>query len=205
MDEEIQRCLPSKRGNQPGKGRTEHLIRLNGDAADLLITECKADKADHASAAGLTGTSPLKPSKFAEDGVIHYMNGLRREFNVIGIAASGNDAPETLEITTFKALRGGEIERLPNKTILKRQDYLNFLKTSAGYGRKTEAEIVSFATSLHEFLRDHMELSEPYKPLIVSGILLALRDPAFERSYRDIPDKDDLADALHEAIKRSLR
>lgn len=53
LDEEIQRCLPSKRSGKQGRGEPEHIIRLNGDAADILVTalvtECKADKTTHAS------------------------------------------------------------------------------------------------------------------------------------------------------------
>lgn len=201
-DEEIQRCLPSKRSSKDGKGRPEHIIRLNGDAADILVTECKLDKADHASAAGLTEDSPLKATKYAEDGVIHYMKGLRKEFNVIGLAVSGTD---TLQITTFKAMRGGAIERMPDTVVLKREDYLSILRKSEGYGDKTEAEIVEFAKDLHEYLRDHMELSEAYKPLIVSGILLALKNSSFEASYRATSDKDDLADNLVQAIRHTLK
>jgi type I restriction enzyme M protein len=202
LDEEVQRCLPSKKSGKAGKGRPEHLIRLNGDAADILVTECKADKAYHASAPSLSGESALQPTKYAEDGVLHYMKGLKKEFNVIGLAVSGTD---TLEITTFKALRGGTIERLLNKQVVKRQDYLACLKKTAGYGEKTEAEIVTFAKDLHEYLRDHMELSEAFKPLIVSGVLLGLMDNAFELSYRNIAKKDHLADALCEGIRRALK
>jgi type I restriction enzyme M protein len=103
------------------------------------------------------------------------------------------------------ALRGGKIERVAPTKILKRSDYQRLLRESEGYGKKEESEIVTFARDLHDYLRDHMELSEAYKPLIVSGVLLGLKDNAFERSYRDIPEKDDLAEALHEAIKRSLK
>ena len=203
LDEEIQRCLPSKRSGKDGKGRPEHLIRLNGDAADILVTECKAEKTYHASASGLDEESALKATKFAEDGVIHYMKGLRREFNVIGLAVSGTD---TLQVTTFKAIRGGRIERLADdKVVLKREDYLTILRNSSGYGDKTSEEIVFFARELHEYLRDHMELSEAYKPLIVSGILLALKNPGFEASYRATPDKDDLAENLVQAISQTLK
>lgn len=202
VDEEIQRCLPSKRSGKAGKGRPEHLIRLNGDAADILVTECKADKAEHSSSSNLGEESFLKPTKYAEDGVIHYMKGLKKEFNVIGLAVSGTD---TLRITTFKALRSGKIERLPNKKVLKCQDYLRILRNSAGYGQKTEEEIITLARELHEYLRDHMELSEAFKPLIVSGILLGLKDRVFELSYKDIDNKDDLAEALCEGIKRALK
>lgn len=196
LEAEVQRLLPSKRGGVEGKGRPEHLIRLNGDAADILVTECKASKTDE---------SPLQPTKFAEDGVIHYMRGLRREFNVIGVAVSGMETPEALRITTFKALRGGKIERVTPTKIIKRSDYQRLLRESDGYGQKEEAEIITFTRDLHDCLRDHMELSEAYKPLIVSGILLGLKDNAFERSYRDVADSDDLAEHLHQAIKRSLK
>ncbi|MCL5103833.1 MAG: SAM-dependent methyltransferase [Armatimonadetes bacterium] len=202
LDDEIQRCLPSKRNGTAGKGRPEHLIRLNGDAADILVTECKASKTDHASTPNLTEHCALKPTKYAEDGVLHYLIGLRKEFNVIGLAVSGT---VDLQITTFKALRGGGIERLQTNTVLTRDDYLAILRNSQGYGEKNAAEINTFARELHEYLRDHMELSEAFKPLIVSGILLGLKDAAFERQYRDIADKDDLAAALYEAIRRSLK
>ena len=165
LEEEVQRCLPSKRSGADGKGRPEHLIRLNGDAADILVTECKAGKLSHASRANLDENSPLRASKFAEDGVLHYMKGLRREFNVIGLAVSGIETPEDLQITTFKCLRGGKIERVSDTHILKREDYLTILRRSEGYGQKDEAEIVAFARELHDRLRDHMELSEAYKPL----------------------------------------
>jgi type I restriction-modification system DNA methylase subunit len=202
LDEEIQRCLPSKRSGKDGKGRPEHLIRLNGDAADILVTECKANKAHHASTKDLTEHSPLKPTQFAEDGVLHYMKGLRKEFNVIGIAVSGTD---TLQITTFKAVRGGPIERLSNRKVLKRADYQTILRKTDGYGEKSEQEIMEFARELHDYLRDHMELSEAYKPLIVSGILLALKNASFEASYRATADKDDLAENLVQAIGQTLK
>lgn len=205
-DDEIQRLLLSKKTGKDGKGKPEHIIRLNGDAADLLVTECKADMKFHASAPGISETSKLKAALFAEDGVIHYMKGLRKEFNVIGLAVSGVDKDhKKLKISTFKVLRGGAIERIGNAVVLKREDYLTTLRKSEGYGVKTEAEIVAFAKELHDYLRDEMELSEALKPLIVSGILLGLKNSGFEASYRATPDKDDLADNLALAISQTLK
>jgi hypothetical protein len=96
---EIQRCLPSKKSARNGAGKPEFIIRLNGDAADLLVVECKLDKSKHASAKNLDGNSQLTPVDYAEDGVIHYMKGLSKEFNVIGLAVSGDSLP--LQITTL--------------------------------------------------------------------------------------------------------
>lgn len=199
---EIQRCLPSKKKGTSGAGKPEFIIRLNGDAADLLVVECKFLKTKHASAPDLNGESELKAADFAEDGVLHYMKGLSKEFNVIGLAVSGGKEP--LQITTFMAVRGGEIQRLKNKSILPRQDYLNLLNNSSGYGEKTELEILGFARTLHNYLRDEMELSDQHKPLIVSGILLALKQRAFEQGYRSYNDKDKLANGLYASIYETL-
>ncbi|MFA6006056.1 MAG: N-6 DNA methylase [Patescibacteria group bacterium] len=201
-DEEIRQFLPSKRSGKVGRGKSEFIVRLNGDAADLLVIECKNDQSLHASKSDLNENSKLEPVKYAEDGVMFYMKGLRKDFNVIGLAVSGT---ESLTISTFKALRQSKIERLPNDVILSPSKYLDVLRETKGYGYKTDEEISSFAKKLHDFLRDNMELSEAYKPLIVSGILLALMDNGFESSYRRIPNGEDLAEALLEAIKRTLK
>lgn len=201
-DEEIQNCLPSKKSGAEGKGKPEHIIRLNGDSADILVTECKLEHKDHASADNLDENSTIHPVKYAEDGVIHYMKGLRKEFNVIGLAVSGTDE---LRITTFKAMRGGAIEKLSDTVILSREDYLSILRKTNGYGQKSETEIMGFAKELHEHLRDEMELTETFKPLIVSGILLALKNPSFEASYRATSDKDELAENLVSAIRHTLK
>lgn len=201
-DADIQRLLPSKKTGAAGKGRPEHIIRLNGDAADLLVTECKADSAHHSSSEHLSETSSLKAAKFAEDGVIHYMKGLRSEYNVIGLAVSGTS---TLKITVFKALRQGAIERLNLSSVISKNDYLALLKQSASYGLRSEYDLDIFAKKLHEFLRDKMELSEAYKPLIVSGILLALKSQSFENSYRSTASKEELAENLVTAIRRTLK
>lgn len=201
-DEDIKQFLPSKRSGKDGKGRSEFIIRLNGDAADLLVIECKSDEAFHESAPSLTEISSLKPVSYAVDGVLHYMKGLRRDFNVIGVAASGT---KKLKISTFKAMRGSAIKTLPYDVILKPDKYLELLKDSQGYGQKTEKELDVFTEDLHDFLRDNMELSEAYKPLIVSGILLALMDKGFETSYRRIDNGVDLSEAALEAIKRTLK
>ncbi len=186
-----------------GAGRPEFIIRLNGDAADLLVIECKLDKTKHASSKNLNGGSDLLPVDFAEDGVIHYMKGLSKEFNVIGLAISGGAEP--LQITTFMVLRGGEVNRLKNKTILARHDYLTILRNSAGYGQKSEEEIIGFARSLHNYLRDEMELSDQLKPLIVSGILLGLKQTAFEQGYRNYDNQDKLANGLYTSILETLK
>lgn len=204
LDEDVQQFIPSKKGNIDGKGKSEFIVRLNGDAADLLVVECKRSFDQHSSDPVLGEASRLRAVEFAEDGVLHYMKGLRRDFNIIGLAVSGTEL-RSFKVSVFRALRGGVIERLKLAEIPDRASALSLLRESQKYGQKTSEEIEEFAEELHNFLRDEMELSEAFKPLIVSGILLALKDDGFEASYRKIDNGEDLAEALTEAIKRSLK
>ena len=43
---------------------------------------------------------------------------------------------------------------------------------------------------LHDYLRDYAKVTEAQKPLLVSGILLALMDQVFEEGYRKYEGED---------------
>lgn len=202
----IKRLLRGKRTGT-GQGKPEIIYRLNGDANDLVVIECKNDCALHSSQA-VSQTADLEKAeldaeKFAEDGVIHYMRNLRREFNTVGIAVSGTDRDQ-LRISTFKCQRGGGIVRFDATTILKPDAYLNILGNDPAYHAAVVADIEDFAEELHEFLRDEMELSEPEKPLLVSAILLGLSVTAFRKSYRAELSGSDLAASLLTHVENYL-
>lgn len=183
-DPEISRLLTSKSGN--GRGKPEMTYRLGPN--DLLVWEIKQDIKDFSSHGasgieiGFVDVALPKPKEKAEDGVIHYMNGLKRAFNVVGVAA----APTTngWKISTFRTKAGGRIEKVDTKEILSPSEYLNLIDATFAV-KETPAEIQEFSANLHNFLRDEMKLPEAEKPLLVSGVLVALEDEAFQRNFRD--------------------
>jgi hypothetical protein len=125
--EEIAALLPSK-GEGKGKGRPEMTYPLGPEG--LLILEVKNDVAMHSSVPGgfAVGdvTARLKPKDYAEDGVVCYMQGLAAEYDVIGIAVSGNPKGNT-SISTFRVRQGGRVEKLSDTKILPAQKYWELL------------------------------------------------------------------------------
>ena len=53
-------------------------------------------------------------------------------------------------------------------------------------------------------MRDYAKLSEAEKPLLVSGVLIAFRDNAFSRNYREYNQEIELSEQLFDAIKREI-
>ena len=204
----IQQLLASKRGGRGGRGKPELVCRLNENANDLLVVECKNDPSFHVSPMVAVSDDlesvTLDAANFAEDGLIHYIRGLRREFNVIGVAVSGTDR-DALRISHFRCVRNGPIIRIDVPAILKPKQYLSLLaEAEEENSSSSSADIEEFAKDLHEFLRDEMELSEPEKPLLVSAILLGLSVAAFRRGYRAESTGGNLADNLLATVERYL-
>jgi len=167
-----------------GKGRPEFIYELSDNGAYALLIEVKDSTKDHTSLRENDdpNTCNLKASKCAEDGIIHYMRGARRVANLVGLAISAHN--DELKITGFICKKEGAIERLPatNNKILTPQKYLEELQRNHQKISYQASEIKKFAGNLHDFLRDNMELGKDEKPLLVSGILLALKTQ-FRRTF----------------------
>lgn len=184
-----------------GAGYPEFLI-TNPDTPDfVIVVECKASASDHASACIddiLMGNPPEEISeeiakrlqRFAVDGVLHYTELLSKEYNVIAVAVSGETRAGT-KITTYLRTKGSRLaKRLPSKAdgspieeLLSWEDFIDHAVFDPAVRLARLSDLMDFARELHVFMRDHAKLTESQKPLLVSGTLIALRDPAFVASY----------------------
>lgn len=169
-----------------GIGSPEFIVSSAANTDFLIIVECKADTKDHQRR---DPTGPANPKKFAVDGALHYARFLSKEFNVIAVAASGS-TKATLKVTVFTHPKGAVEPRLlvsksgtTIKNILPWQDFIETATFDPNFQRLREDELMAFAADLHDFMRDHAKLTESEKPLLVSGTLIALRDPAFSKSF----------------------
>lgn len=187
-----------------GAGKPEFIVTFPDDAPGLVIVvECKANPKLHQSAAG------DKPAMYAVDGVLHYSKHLAKKFDVISIAASGTKA-KSLTVSTFRQLKGElKAEPLPSPAgpvnqLIPVADYRSLLDYDPAVRARTQAQLMGFSRQLHNYMRDYAKLSEAEKPLIVSGILLALRDDAFNRTWPKLKPSD-LARELATAIERTAR
>ena len=200
----------SKRGGT-GMGRPEFIIHHDTFSSLVIVIECKASVSKHRSQDGRS-----KPVDYAVDGVLHYAKFLSSKFNVIAIAVSGETSAE-LTISTFLWVRGenepkpfntapalSTASTTPITTILSFEEF----KTHAFFNRELkiaqEAEVNVFARELHVFMREYARLSETEKPLLVSGILLALTSNTFPQSVYENANPVELPDVLYQAIDRVI-
>ncbi|WP_192579896.1 class I SAM-dependent DNA methyltransferase [Micromonospora sp. AMSO31t] len=200
----IRRALAAASKKGSGIGKPEFIVTLPEDAPKLVIVvECKADTARHSSPSGDC------PVEYAVDGVLHYAAHLASSFDVVAIAVSGTDHRH-LKVSTFRQLKGASTaEPLPSPVgpidrLLPIDEYRRLLTYDPAVRARTHAELMAFSRVLHNYMRDYAKLSESEKPLVVSGILIALRDEVFKRNWSDYKPRD-LARELFSAIGRTAR
>lgn len=186
----------SKQGN--GIGKPEFIITFK-DLPDLVIViECKADIKKHES------KNRDCPKDFAVDGVLLYSEYLAKEFDVISIAVSGQ-TKAGLKISTFLQLKSKKPIDKSDKTILTFEDYITLYKKDPEKEKISIDSLIQYSRELNNYLRDDFELEEGQRPLLVSGILIALEDKAFESSYMKERKAIDLAESLTNTIEKILR
>ncbi|MBK3560502.1 SAM-dependent DNA methyltransferase [Streptomyces sp. MBT56] len=197
----VKRALAAASKSGSGVGKPEFIITFPEFAPRLVIVvECKASPSKHES------PQRDRAADFSVDGVLHYSSHLSRQFDVIGIAVSGTNKT-SLKVSTFRQLRGDDVAvDLPSpngavKELIPVPRYHELLTYDPAVRARTEAELIAFSRTLHNYMRDYAKLSESEKPLVVSGILLALRDEAFKRNWSEYKPKY-LAGELYSAIDR---
>lgn len=163
-----------------GKGAPEFIITSDAYPDLVVVVECKASVSKHQSAA------IDQPVEYAVDGAIHYAKHLSKRYNVIAIAASGQTKKE-LMVSAFLVTKGSS-EAKPlldsSNQIVERLEELQTLHDYASRDPEVEkrrvSDLMGFARELHNFMRDYAKLSEAEKPLLISGILIALQDASFQ-------------------------
>lgn len=174
----------SKTGGK-GMGAPEFIVSSYSAPDFLIIFECKALTKQH--------ESPMRnrPVEFAVDGVLHYAKALSKSFNVIAVAASGQNESE-LKISSFLWPKGSvEYKSLTNEhgveinSIIPFDDYIKHGSFDPIVSRNRHEDLMAFSRELHEFMRDHAKLTESEKPLLVSGTLIALKNTPFAKSFGD--------------------
>lgn len=185
----------SKKGIADGK--PEFIISFpNKDL--LIVIECKADTAKHKS------RNLDKYSEYAVDGALLYSSYLSREFDVIAIGVSGENSRE-LQIDTYLQIQGEKQAR--NLDIKKLYEFKSYFDTLRTDGAKEDADykkLMEYSKILNQKLRDDFEFEETHRPLIVSGILLALEDEGFCSAYPKKQKPIEIANLLLTTIKERL-
>ncbi len=184
----------------------------------LLVIEDKADISYHLlkDKNDLICQQAKSTTDYAVNGALHYGLHLAKNTSykkILAFGVSGDEKrhkisplfidergnyKELEDVETFMLFNEGNIDEYYTKNILKE-------KTNE---EKTTEEILKDAKELHEDLRNYGSIQDKDKPLIVSGILLALREMEHKNFDIDNLNGDNIktdGQKIYEAIEANLQ
>lgn len=188
----------SKRG--AGLGRPEFIIRDPNAPQFVVVVECKASTKQHAS------PNLDRATDYAVDGVLNYAAHLSHDHDVVAVGVSGTSIAD-LRVSTYMWRRGEDSHIMltdsagPITKLLPFHNLRNLMAFDPSVRDRTLKDLMAFSHELHDYMRDYAKVSEPEKPLLVGGILIALKDNAFRSSWRNFGPKE-LARQMYDAIQR---
>lgn len=184
----------------------------------LLVIENKADVSQHIKRddKDLICNKVASVKDYAVNGALFYglhLSGKTSYNKIIAFGISGNEKRHKIspifidergnykeldDVETFMLFNEKNIDEYYIKTILKEQTP----------DEKTSEEILKDAKNLHEDLRNYGSIQDKDKPLIVSGILLALREMEFSGFSIDSLNGDETVtdgEKIYTAIENNLK
>ncbi len=199
----IQKLLKNASKSGEGLGKPEFIIRKKDDNEFLMIIECKADAKFHES------KSRDLFRDYAVDGALLYGSHLSKEFNVIAVGVSGeNEADAKISAFLFTKKSSSYADLLDDnnqkiKKILTWDRYIERAKFDPALAKSRHTDLMKFSRDLHDYMRDYAKVTEAQKPLLVSGVLLALMDRGFEVAYKKY-EGEDLANETFNSINKII-
>lgn len=184
----------------------------------LLVIEDKADVAYHINKNenDLICQTANSSQNYAVNGALHYGLHLAKNTSynkVIAFGVSGDEKRHKIsplfidERGNYKELEDVETFMLFSESNIDEYYTKNILKEQTNEEKTTE-EILKDAKELHEDLRNYGSIQDKDKPLVVSGILLALREMEHKNFALDNLNGDAIktdGQKIYEAIEANLQ
>ncbi|MEG0693212.1 MAG: N-6 DNA methylase [Oscillospiraceae bacterium] len=183
-----------------GKAKPEYIITFNDDVHTIIVVECKNSSKKHQS------EFLNKPNGFAVDGALYYAKFLKEEYNVIAVAISGTTT-DNMKVDTYYWLKGQESYTLLTKArdiILEPKNYIELIKGNKLQKAYSLDEIRNTAIDMHNFLRE-IKVTEAHKPIFIAGILIALNDDDFSKTYSSLASYNSVMQNIQIAIENVLK
>lgn len=182
-----------------GKAKPEYVITFNDDISTIIVVECKNSIKKHSS------EKLNHPRDFAVDGVLYYAKYLKESYNVIAVAISGTKK-DTIKVNTYYWLKGQpeyEEFKKARDIILEPENYLKLAKGDKLQKSYSLDEIRETAILMHDALRE-IKVTEVHKPVFIAGILIALNDIDFCKSYSSLVSFKSIIQNIQNAIENVL-
>lgn len=182
-----------------GKAKPEYIITFNDDIGTIIVIECKNTVKKHCS------LKLNKPHDYAVDGVLYYAKFLKQEYNVVAIAVSGTNT-DNMKVDTYYWQKGEKEYSVLNKAkdiILEPANYIELIKGNKLKKAYSLDEIRNTAIDMHNSLRE-IKVTETHKPIFIAGILIALKDEDFSKSYSKLTSYKAVMQNIQNAIENVL-
>lgn len=185
-----------------GKARPEFIITFNDDVHTIIVVECKNSVKKHCS------VNLDRPDKYAVDGVLYYAKFLKESFNVIAVAVSGTKTAD-VKVDAFYWGKGlttydADLLKKAKDIILEPKNYVKLVKGEKLQKNYSLDEIRETAIEMHDYLRE-IAVREEHKPIFIAGVLIALNNEDFSKSYAHLPSYNAVMSAIQTAIENELK
>ena len=185
----LQRLLETASKQGGGVGKPEFLIHSRMRADFLIVIECKADCSKHES------INRDRYAEYAVDGALLYGSYLSKEYDVLSIGVSGQ-TKEELRVSHYLFLKGtsGPHAVFGNKVLPFEDYHLGYISDPRKFSQDYD-RLLGYSRELNEILHAK-KIKESQRSLLISGILIALENQAFEASFKKYDTAQQLANNL---------
>ncbi|MDO6387641.1 class I SAM-dependent DNA methyltransferase [Uliginosibacterium sp. 31-12] len=194
----IQKLLKRASKAGVGAGYPEFIITAPQYPNLVIVIECKASPKRHRS------KELDKPKEYACDGAVLYAAYLSKEFDVIAIGVSGETKSEQ-RVSVFAHLEGQHKPyELDVESILSFKDLYSTYITSPQKFNVDYADLLSYSQTLNRTLH-RLKVKESHRSLLISSILISLKNTAFLASYTKHKTPAQLATSLVKTVIDELK
>lgn len=197
-NKKINKLLQNASKSGLGKGFPDFIITSSRFPELVIVVECKADIKRHES------ESKESYRDYAVDGALLYASFLAKEYDVIAVGFSGENESLTEhshyiqlreESDYHKFFRDGEL--------LDFDSYHHGLMQSNYKFNQDFNKLIAYTKEVNEELHDK-KIKERLRALLISGILIALKNDRFKAEYRSYETTETLVRNLYNSIKAEL-
>ena len=194
-DNRIKKILEFASKSGEGAGYPDFIITFKKYPDFLILIEAKSDIKKHES------VNKDKFKDYAVDGALLYSSYASRQMDVLSIAVSGQKK-NMLRISHFLQVQGNDVVDLEINKILNPDEYYN--KYIFSEKKKNEFnKLLSYTKKLNNLFHKN-KIQTHQRALVFSGILIALKNNAFNKSFTKHERVKDLIRALISAINTEI-
>lgn len=182
-----------------GKAKPEYIITFDDDIHTIIVVECKKSVSKHSS------ENLDHPRDYSVDGALYYAKYLKEEYNVIALAVSGTQK-DKMKVSAYYWVRQQDTYTELTKArdiILEPQNYIELIKGNKLKKAYSLDEIRETAIDMHNYLRE-IKVTEAHKPIFIAGILIALNDDDFSKTYASLTSYKMIMQNIQTAIENVL-